>query len=727
MKFSIKYIPLYIVTYILIALSGTHCYGETTPFERHILALYDSTEDADVDQTLIHTYAEVILNHMGLIVDYHDIAQKLPTDDQMSHYRGIISWFQDDNIPHAAEYVQWLAKQIKAGRKAIILGSLGAFYDKNGTQVELDELNKLFALFGVQMTYNETNNPFLIEIAYKDSSMVEFERPLDMEVSRYIQYTQIDPSINPYLILRRTDIPDSASAMIFTCKAGAMVMSPYVYYLHPETYKTHWRINPFRLFKEALFLETAPVPDTTTYYGKRLVFSHIDGDGFISLSLAEQNKLCGQVVIDEILSKYPFPISVSIVVGEILTAPEKLWIKDVQTEIIDPIRKMYLLPNIEPASHGYTHPLHWENQLTAILIPGYSEIVSAENMDAMEGTAYESLSMDMAVIDRTPEEMVKQEIISSLDYINTNLIPEGIAPAHTMFWTGNCVPQQQALKLCEENDILCINGGDPLFDEEYDSYTYLCPIKRFSENGWQFYTAACNENIYTNLWEGPYYGFKQVIETFKHTESPVRIKPANIYYHFYSGERYASIGALRTVYDYVIEKHYHPVFASTYLRMARDWFETDINILEPNHGYKISNNGYCRTVRIDDCTAHPDFGKCTGVIGYMHYQGSLYVHLDEFKQAQLWLTDRSSDDHVYLVSSTAELTELAMSKNSINFVMNGFGQCIVEFANLNPDSEYQVTLDTFSETILSDDHGSLKITFPSYTRIKNGHVRITAR
>ncbi|MDX9701761.1 MAG: DUF2194 domain-containing protein [Candidatus Auribacterota bacterium] len=722
-----KFLHIYILLYIFYALQISICTAQPEQFERRIIALYDSDEDSSAEKTLIHEHCEVILNHLGLIVDYHDIASGLPDSAMMQNCRGIISWFQDDNIPNASEYLIWLKKQITAGIKVVILGNLGAYSDRNGANIELTELNELFDLFGISMSYNETKNPFLIEVAYKDSSMIEFERSIDMELTYYSHFTKKDDSIRPYLILRRTDIPDSESPMVFTCKTGGIATSPYVYYLHPSTYRTQWRIDPFRFFKESFDIETAPVPDITTYYGSRMAFSHIDGDAFISLSMTTPNKLCGHVVIDEILSKYPFPVSVSIVVGEIIIADKKPWIKDVQTELIEPIRKMFELPNIEAAAHGYTHPLHWVNQLTAIAVEGYSEPISADNMDAIEDTVYESLSMDMAVINVSKEEMLDKEILGSIDYINANLITENAAPAGTMFWTGDCLPPHEALELCENNNISSINGGDPLFDEEYNSYTNLCAIKRASKAGWQFYTAACNENIYTNLWQGPYYGFKDVIETFKRTESPVRIKPANIYYHFYSGERHASVDALKTVYDYVIEQDFHPIFTSKYLKIARDWFATKITILEANKGFLISNNGDCRTIRIDNCLIHPDFTRSKGVIGYRHYQGSLYAHLDESPIAELWLTGQSSDDHPYLVSSTGELTEFNCSKDSISFTMNGFGKIKIEFAKMYPNTEYTVVIDSYTNTISSDDQGALKVAFPSYPRITNAHVRISSR
>ena len=42
-------------------------------------------------------------------------------------------------------------------------------------------------------------------------------------------------------------------------------------------------------------------------------------------------------------------------------------------------------------------------------------------------------------------------------------------------------------------------------------------------NNLQVYAPITNENIYTNLWQGPYYGFERVLETFEMTDKPRRI------------------------------------------------------------------------------------------------------------------------------------------------------------------------------------------------------------
>jgi hypothetical protein len=82
-----------------------------------------------------------------------------------------------------------------------------------------------------------------------------------------------------------------------------------------------------------------------------------------------------------------------------------------------------------------------------------------------------------------------------------------------------------------------------------------------------------NENIYTNLWHGPFYGFERVIETFEMTDAPRRLKAVDIYYHSYSASKQASLKALHKAYQWALRRKLHPVYGSEYIRKVEDFYE----------------------------------------------------------------------------------------------------------------------------------------------------------
>ncbi|MCB1196384.1 DUF2194 domain-containing protein [bacterium] len=691
---------------------------------RSILAVFDSAEEPTADATRIHKKLEVFLNHQGCVVEYHDIAAGLPSDETMCRYRGIITWFGDNTMGSPENYLKWLAKQIDNNIKVVILEFLGASIGQDGRVVDRSLIDEIYKKFGVEYKDDTTDEIVKIELVYKDSEVIEFERKLDFELDLYTHFSQIDNANKNYLVLKRNDIPDSESPVVFTCKAGGIVSPTYVYYRSEENFKTKLRINPFMFFSEAFQLKGMPAPDVTTRNGCRIVFSHIDGDAFISLCRFDTTRLCSEVIYDEILCNYVIPISVSVVVGELITGRELPWIKG-EKDLNQIARMIYSLPHIQPASHTYTHPLDWSRKIVAIHIPGYSEKISSETHHILEESSYESLTMELSVANVGDEEFAQKELVDSIEYINTELLSGTEKYCSLVFWSGNCLPQSFVHDVVREKNIRSINGGDPVFDEVYDSYSQLCPLYRPLAGGRQVYTAACNENIYTGLWSGPFYGYASVIDTFQHTESPVRIKPINIYYHFYSGERMASLNALQKVYDYALEQESYPIYTSEYIDSVYDWIDTRLYVLQDGTGYRIVNSGKCRTVRIDHEKRFPDLSRSSGVIGFLFYQDSLYVHLDDSGSYELWLSS-AKPTQPYLVKSTAEIKNYIFEKNSVSFDVYGFGAVYCVFKNLVPNSIY--VLETTGEPIRieTDSDGTLDVILPENPSIKEEyHVRIT--
>ena len=77
--------------------------------------------------------------------------------------------------------------------------------------------------------------------------------------------------------------------------------------------RTRWILDPFMFLARALALPPVPMLDVTTENGRRILTSHIDGDGFVSVSEMPQRKLAGEVILEDILRRYPVPTTVSVI------------------------------------------------------------------------------------------------------------------------------------------------------------------------------------------------------------------------------------------------------------------------------------------------------------------------------------------------------------------------------------------------------------------------------
>lgn len=634
--------------------------------QRNILAVIDGDEGYNS----IESYAETVLNHLGFNVEYVDVTKRLPSDDEVDGFAGIMSWFTDNKLKGAVDYAQWITKQLTRGKKLLVINNLGFALSEKNILTPKEINDKFFKAF--QMSFDPTESlesPLLTETVINDPKMTEFERSLKGELTLFEKISVTDKSAKIYLKLKRKDTGSTCDA-IFIHSKGGYVLGNYALFLNLETKETRWRINPFEFFRR-VFDTDFPKPDITTINGMRLFMSHIDGDGIRNVSSSDQKTISGDIAYDRFFMRYKLPISVSALVGDLVVTK--------QTEggpLFDTFKKIFALPNIEPASHGWAHPFIWEKQKRkmAYNIPGY--VYSPAN-----------------------------EIGASLKFINEKLVPKE-KQTKLFFWTGDCKPDAEALQYVYENEILNFNGGDTRFDNQYPSYTYVMPFHRHVDGWLQNFAVDSNEVPYTNMWTGPFYGYRFAIETFKRTESPIRIRPIDVYYHFYNMEHDMSVKVLKDIYDWTLSQEIAPVFVSEYIAKLDGFRKASVERISQN-SFIITDNGALRTFRIDNSDSSVDMNRSTGVVGFMHYQGSLYIYLDNGERSQIFLTSEKQTVP-YLQKANGEVRLWKKSEAETSFWLKVIGRLQFQIAGLVPNGKYIISVMGRDNSLSSDEKGVLK-------------------
>ena len=327
-----------------------------------------------------------------------------------------------------------------------------------------------------------------------------------------------------------------------------------------------------------------PIPETTTINGKRILYIHLDGDGVLSKSEVIHGKICGEVWYEKIGKVFPFKTGVSFIAADI--DPVYMGNKRVQ----DVVRKIYALPNIEPASHTYTHPLDWHKGLTAYAKKGVKNKIAY--FGTTEGEHIKAYVPPSGEVDH------KLEILGSIKFLNQ------FAPykkkVKVIYWSGDCMPTKVDLEMIKKNHLVAFNNGDTFFDLKHNSYAFVTPLGRYVDGLRQIYSSGSNENVYTDLWSSNFWGFVNVIETFKRTGYPIRIKPINLYYHFYSVAKLASYRALVTNYRYLmkIRKNLINIFPSQFIRIVENFYSVKIYKKSSNI-FIIKNAKYLKEFRFE--------------------------------------------------------------------------------------------------------------------------------
>ncbi len=277
---------------------------EPTPVKREILALYDGSQEGQADFTRIHRFAELPLNHLGLILRFRDVRDDLPEAGELARYLGVLTWFAGP-IPHGDAYLAWAKRAAQRPLRFVILGDVGIAIDS----ANLSSVNQLLASAGVRHTGEYVSPTLGVRVTQRDPSLIEFE-------------CRLGPVLPDYPITRpAAGIARAAVTLETPSYRGARIAVPVAIganggyagwnfemcHQRPPLYQSRWLINPFDFFRAAFACAGEPVPDTTTASGNRLYFSILDSEGLTRQSKIEafEDTPAGEVDLGELIKPFP--------------------------------------------------------------------------------------------------------------------------------------------------------------------------------------------------------------------------------------------------------------------------------------------------------------------------------------------------------------------------------------------------------------------------------------
>ncbi|MEP3562653.1 MAG: endo alpha-1,4 polygalactosaminidase [Marinobacter sp.] len=628
--------------------------GPTSPVvkKRHVLVYHDLPE-SQTDRSVAHRRLGILLERLGLVPVYRSLEQPLPKEPVNDRYAGVVAWWETG--VRKTRFCRWAGKAQSADFPVVLFG----------LRPTASQCNKI-------MQSRRTAAPQgKLQIATGHPSMGNFE-------STRIPSVALDPLPQPGAAKRWLSVTDASGAHfspVYTHEKGAVATAGFIFEKGPDD-QAYWLFDPFAFLKEALKLSNFPAIDSTTESGRRILTAHIDGDGLVSRAELPGRPLGSEAIQQKILQVYDIPHTLSVIEAE--TSPNGLY-PDVSAEAEASARSMFRMDKVEVASHSYSHPFFWA------LLEGDTN--AAPKLDE---TLY-GYSMDVPRY--TPH--VNREINDSIAYINRRLAPKN-KPASVFLWTGDARPGPEALRAVRELGLVNVNGGDthPLpFDSELAG---VWPDVRPIGDELQVYAPVMNENVYTNLWTGPFFGYRNVIESFKILEAHDRLKPIGIYYHFYSGTKPEALQALKEIYDYALSQPVTPLYLSDYAARVQGQYYSVL--LQPDgSSYRWRGIRPPSTVRIGQ-NQYPDLTQSRGVAGYHDVGEVRFVHLTG-SDPLLVLAPEPSPGPM-LDSANAELVTWQRSRKSgrwhvqlelkgyqpLDFALSGTPDCRVNGARLSKNT-----------------------------------------
>ncbi|WP_316860171.1 hypothetical protein [uncultured Cohaesibacter sp.] len=691
------------VTVIVAGMAGS-CFAQSSiapsakaerfePFvKRTVLALYDSRDEKEPVDTNIHAYLEMPLNYLGYEVDYHDIQQGLPSVDEMRDKKAVVTWFHR-SLVNWKDYLIWAEECIRGGTQFVVFSQVGGIDSQESKKLT----NRFLAQLGLKNHFSFLFDTSDAGYEVIDRKIYAFEREPFRVLPNFDYFEAISPETRIHLSVHFADQTGlKQSALITTNANGAFVHSGYEFDYEASVNLMQWLLNPFELFETVLGRHAFPIPDTTTLYGNRIYFSHVDGDGWNNVSFMEKYKkdrvFSSKVMLEELIKPYPgLPVSIGLVTGDFDKA---IGGTDDGLEIA---REILAQPQVEVASHTHTHPFDWnffenydrEKEL-ALLKKKNEESSSAPtgvigSVETILNRISPDVKTDNYILDglkgalraylRFPFDL-DTEIKGSLDFA-TQQAPKG-KKAEILFWSGNTRPFEAAIRASRLAGVRNLNGGDSRYDLSNPSVIYVPALSRVIGDQRQIYAAASNEETFTNNWKGPFYGFAALEETLKNTEFPRRLKPFNVYYHSFSGERANAIKAIQTHLDLARDGPYFPLTASHYAAIADSFFEARIEKLGSMR-WAIHDRDFLQTLRFDHADElGVDWLNSKGVIGQNRHAGSLYVALDASVAVPV-LAIMKRDDANQVVASVPFLESSRWEVRNVNHSDCDTGECKLTF------------------------------------------------
>nr|WP_223217484.1 sugar ABC transporter [Paraburkholderia phenoliruptrix] len=565
--------------------------GRIEVLPRKILIVQDRDTSEPLDLSAGVRDLATPLNYMGYDVEYADFSSGLPDAITPDRFAAVVAWIQRGAVPDSGVWQRWIAARIADHVPVALLGQFG--FDVAGVAATALDMEAV-------------SGPLEAPVKVLSSDpMIGFEIGVKPEL-RDLKGVRVGVHSRPLLQV-------SANGVLLDQVAltpwGGYALSPYTVMSLDSIEQERWAIQPMAFLKAALHLQDMPSPSVTTENGLRLLMSHVDGDGFASRAEFPGPDYSGEALYQQIFSRYPVPMTLSVIEGEV--GPNGLH-ANISPRLEAIARKMFALPHVEIGSHTYSHPFQWE------LVDG-----SGAQIDRGGGDAAFSLNIPGYRFN------LDREITGSIDYINTRLAPSGKKTV-LLQWSGDCRPPDFAIRKAYAAGVYNFNGGDTTITKSANSWTNIAPIGVDKGKGaYQVYAPNQDENVYTGNWQGPYYGFTRVLETFAMTDRPLRFKPIDIYYHMYSGTKVASLRALEQIFSTVLRQPVMPVYVSEYIRKVSDWrnFAVAKEVGPHAQNWLVRGNGEVRELHWPQA-GKPSLDSASGVTGYAVGPDGVYIHID---------------------------------------------------------------------------------------------------
>ena len=543
--------------------------GRLRHVPRTMLALIDGTGDGHGQDQLaspLFKHVALPLEYEGYALEYLNIEHdQLPSEPLSGRYAGVVAWFGGRSAGQQAGVCARLLPEVNAGLPVAFFGSLPAGaackqllgYQQNGrlpgAGLRIQQQAPTVGRFAAAPSVKSWGLPDVIAAS---------------DASAWLQLT---------------DASGARFEPIQIGRFGGMALDPYVLQADADG-SAKWLFDPFSFLRAALRLPAQPIFDLSTDNGRRIGLIDIRGD---RLAVPTANGQRAAPLLQELLQQTPLPATLALIEAEFHTPS----LSDAEREQRRAALKPLLaLPQLELASHTYTHPYFW---------PVFDGQRDSQGLSHFYSVQLPNYAAELS-----------REITTPFDWLR-NLHAEragGTMASPLLVWSGDGKPGPAALATAQQANLAHYGGGG--VDWRYGSlqFAQLPPAVRPTRWGSQVLAPLIDENSFARLWYGDALSYRRVLEWNRELGGSVRwgnrrLKPWSLGFHADAVHRPGGAALLQELLTAQSAASLNSLWLSEYVQRARAFQHASL-ALDLNGRWHVHGNGL-RSLRLPSGLAWP--------------------------------------------------------------------------------------------------------------------------
>jgi len=475
-------------------------------------------------------------------------------------------------------------------------------------------------------------------------------------------------------VILSVKVADILCDQVFFTSWGGVWLDPLALEAGPQ-------VNPLPFLEAWIGGQTpAPVVDTTCQDGRRLLVSHISGEGFTSPTSLPGLPLAGEAMLERILSRHPLPFTVALCEGEVRGWTPGLEPRDA-VRYEEAARALFHLPTVEAASHSFSRPADWT---PGQFIPGSLNVAATDTRRGLE-----------------------REIGGSLAYIHRQLLPVGRG-VPLMLWPRGVRPSPEAVAFSRRMGV----------ENAATVSSKLMPGSQIPLAPHSWGTGDSLQTLITDSrQDGDTLNAEAAIAEALRTGTGRWLAPVQVALTFHDAVSETSLAQVARLLDWCAAQPLQAITTTQYCRIVRDAARTRILQAGPDH-WIIVNSGHARTLRLPASVGVPDMERSSGLSGYAVHGGQLYIHTLGKHRTELILRPTAAPGHLRLAASSARVEYLEAGSRRALLQVSDSRPVDMTFAGLAPGTVCQMLANGRPEYLMADPAGHIAFTVPSQAVIQ---------